>query len=174
MSIPLMGKQETPFIIRVHVAGHHVLLGVLGAPSSRGLLFYNITVYQAWTSISSSLSLVSSSRSDPSISEFIWSSSPCSSVLPVPSPLSSPEGDSYKRGNQNVSDSFYNKLKADRPHQRDFMYTLTDYRHTDKYLRLIMGILSRAVNCSAMRAFTEWWTHWWTLAKYIISLLRGR
>ncbi len=144
MSIPLMGKWGTPFNIRVHASGHHILLLVLGALSSRGLLFYNITVYQAWTSISSSLSLVSSSRSDPSISEFIWSSSPCSSVLPDPSPLSSPEGDSYKRGNQNqtVSDSFYKKLKADRLHPRDYTYTPTDYRHTDKHLRLEMGILT--------------------------------
>ena len=30
-----------------------------------------------------------------------------------------------------------NKLKADRPHLRCYMYMLSDYRHTDKHLRLV-------------------------------------
>ena len=33
------------------------------------------------------------------------------------------------------------KLKADRPHPRDFPHTPSDYRHTDKHLRLIMTLI---------------------------------
>ncbi len=32
------------------------------------------------------------------------------------------------------------KLKADRPHPRNYPHTATDYRHTDKHLRLVMVV----------------------------------
>ncbi len=32
-------------------------------------------------------------------------------------------------------------LKADRPHQHDCLHTSSDYRHTDKHLRLVMSTL---------------------------------
>ena len=33
---------------------------------------------------------------------------------------------------------FHPKLKADQPHPRDYPHTPTNYRHTDKHLRLVM------------------------------------
>ncbi len=52
------------------------------------------------------------------------------------------------------------ELKADRPHPRDYLHTLTDYRHTDKHLRLV--IIPVALCCtrqsrapSAMRVETD-------------------
>ncbi len=32
-------------------------------------------------------------------------------------------------------------LKANRPHQRDCLHMSSDYRHTDKHLRLVMSTL---------------------------------
>ncbi len=37
-------------------------------------------------------------------------------------------------------------LKADRPHPRNYPLTPTDYRHTDKHLRLVMALI--APNCT--------------------------
>ena len=36
----------------------------------------------------------------------------------------------------------HQKLKADQPHPRDYPYTPTDYRHTDKHLRLVMTLIA--------------------------------
>ncbi len=33
-------------------------------------------------------------------------------------------------------------LKADRPHPRNYLHTPTDYRHTDKYLGLVMTLVA--------------------------------
>ncbi len=33
------------------------------------------------------------------------------------------------------------KLKADRPHPRHYPHTPTNYRHTDKHLRLVMALI---------------------------------
>ena len=35
---------------------------------------------------------------------------------------------------------FYLSLKADRPHPRDYQHMPTDYRHTDKHIRLVMTL----------------------------------
>ncbi len=55
----------------------------------------------------------------------------------------------------------YNKLKADRPHPCNCPQMPTDYRHTDKHLRLVMGV----------NALTDGQTD---AIKYIISQLRNR
>ncbi len=34
------------------------------------------------------------------------------------------------------------KLKADRPHPRDYPHTSTNYRHTDKHLRQVMTAIA--------------------------------
>ncbi len=34
------------------------------------------------------------------------------------------------------------QLKANRPYPRNYPHTPTDYRHTDKHLRLVMGVLA--------------------------------
>ena len=54
------------------------------------------------------------------------------------------------------------KLKADRPHLRDYPPTPTDYRHKDKHLRLVMILIGlcckdegRRSTGSAVRAQTN-------------------
>ncbi len=62
-------------------------------------------------------------------------------------------------------------LKADGPHSRYYPHTPTDYRHTDKHLRLVMpegrtdGWTDRRTDIRMDRR---------TLPSYIISQLRGR
>ncbi len=36
----------------------------------------------------------------------------------------------------------FTKLKADRPHPRDYPQMPTDYRHTDNHLRLVMVVVA--------------------------------
>ncbi len=38
------------------------------------------------------------------------------------------------------------RLKADRPHSRNYLHTSTDYRHTAKHGRLIMGVVALCCN----------------------------
>ena len=63
-----------------------------------------------------------------------------------------------------------NKLKADRPHPHNYPHTPTDYKHTDKHLRLIITLV--ALCCTRQsRAQTDIQTDRRTNAtKYIISL----
>ncbi len=65
------------------------------------------------------------------------------------------------------------KLKADRPHPRNYSHTPTNYRHTDKHLKLVMTPI--ALYCSAVRADADGRTERRTdrrtdATKYIISL----
>ncbi len=43
----------------------------------------------------------------------------------------------------------FSKLKADRPHLRDYPHRPTDYRNTDKHLRLVMTPMLFAALCKA-------------------------
>ncbi len=65
---------------------------------------------------------------------------------------------------------FREKLKADRPHPHNYPPTPTDYRHTDKHLRLVMPLI--ALYCTRQsRVSTDRRTDGRTDAtKYIISL----
>ncbi len=47
---------------------------------------------------------------------------------------------------KSLGQSAQNKLNADRPHPRNYPHTPTDYRHTDKHLRLLMPPI--APNCT--------------------------
>ena len=59
------------------------------------------------------------------------------------------------------------KLKADRPHPRDYPPTPPDYRHTDKNQ-------GRKSNGSAMRVLTDGQTDGQTDGRYQVHYLRGR
>ena len=57
------------------------------------------------------------------------------------------------------------KLKADRPHPHNYLHTPTDYRYTDKNLRLVM--------VPAMREDTDGRTDGQTLPSTLSPSLRG-
>ncbi len=46
-----------------------------------------------------------------------------------------------------------NKIKADRPHPRNYPHTPTGYRHTDKQVRLVMALIAHYG--SAVRGGTD-------------------
>ncbi len=49
--------------------------------------------------------------------------------------------------------NYSTKLKADRPHPRNYPHTPTDYRHTNKHLRLVMTPI--ALNCPQTDGWTD-------------------
>ncbi len=74
----------------------------------------------------------------------------CVGKSPNPSALTA---SSCKTRSKHHLVGLHSQLKADRPHPRDYPHTPTDYRHTDKHLRLVMTpialcftLQSRALN----------------------------
>ena len=71
----------------------------------------------------------------------------------------------------NRSPKSMKKLKADRPHPRNYPQTPTDYKHTDNHLRLVMVVLvlyctrqSRALTNTQTNKHTGRQTDGWTLS----------
>ena len=64
----------------------------------------------------------------------------------------------------------YLLLKADRPHPRNYPHTPTDYRHTDKHLRLVMAPI--ALNFSFHDRWTDGRTDRQTDGRYQVHYLR--
>ncbi len=64
------------------------------------------------------------------------------------------------------------KLKADRPHPRNYPHAPTDYRRTDKHLRLVIPTIALyCTNGSAVRAHANGQTHGHTDTRTLPSTL---
>ena len=81
------------------------------------------------------------------------------------------QGQGQKPGSDNRLIT-WQELKADRPHPRNYPPTLTDYKHTDNHLRLVMVVV--AVCCSLGKAERKQTDGQTDATNSIISLLCGR